>query len=449
MKLEIKKVLVPFLLLGSASFLAQSGSFQEFSFQCKDGKVRPYVLYTPAKLADKNKNPLMVFLHGSVSSPEIKKNPKEYAQKTPLLKTADQGGFYILFPFDQAGATWFDETGKEMVLGQIASIQKNFKINEDKIFLSGFSDGGSGVMYLSLTEPEKFAGFISFNGNLKVADKLGRDDLYPANLNQKPFLMYNTTGDELYPISQTKSMGDYLTQSNPNFVFKSVSGSHTQDYIDSETQVINQFISTNSLKKSENISWETAKVGSGYDFVKIVSFKPEQVSPAAWHTPYSLKVFNDRANFGLNFDYKHQGKGMKVDSFKGNNSTAEKMGIQKGDIILKMENDEMNSPYAPFIYLAKKKAGEPTSVTILRDGKTSELKGTFNPGYTYEVFENKNKFTAKIETKVEKSVLIIKTSRVEEFEINFSKLPNNIKFVEINGTRSKVMNNKGIAKFRA
>ena len=38
-----------------------------------------------------------------------------------------------------------------MVLDEINFVKENFPIDENKVFLSGFSDGASGVFYFSMT----------------------------------------------------------------------------------------------------------------------------------------------------------------------------------------------------------------------------------------------------------------------------------------------------------
>ena len=109
------------LFLAKISF-AQKGELNEYSYQCADGKQRPFVLYTPQN-SDKAKLPLLVFLHGAVSSPQLK-NALDYARKSPFLKMADEAEFAILFPYGNKGAGWFDEVGSAMVLGEIAEAQK-------------------------------------------------------------------------------------------------------------------------------------------------------------------------------------------------------------------------------------------------------------------------------------------------------------------------------------
>ena len=152
---------------------------------CADGQSRPYVVYTPTTPNPKTK-PLLVFLHGAVASPQVNANPEGYARKSPLVQLAESADCYLLFCFGQKGATWFDHVGQQMVLDEITAVKQQYPIDPNKIFLSGFSDGGSGVYYFAMTQPDPFAGFIAMNGSLKVASMLGEEEIFPCNMNQKP-----------------------------------------------------------------------------------------------------------------------------------------------------------------------------------------------------------------------------------------------------------------------
>ena len=105
----------------------QAQSVKTFDHTCADGKVRPYVVYSPGE--SKAPKPLLVFLHGAISSPELKAHPEEYVQKSPLLSLANAADCYVLFPFGQQGATWFDHVGQQMVMDEIAQVRKQYVID--------------------------------------------------------------------------------------------------------------------------------------------------------------------------------------------------------------------------------------------------------------------------------------------------------------------------------
>ncbi len=233
------------LFITNLSF-GQNGKFTELSYKCQDGKERPFIIYTPSDLSKDNSSPLLVYLHGGIANPNLKKDPLAYIKKSKLVELADEGKFYLLFSYGQQGATWFDAVGTDMILQEIKIAQQKLNINPNKIFLSGFSDGGSGVFFLSMTKPFPFAGFIAMNGSIAVAQKLGKQKLYPENTNHIPMYIINTTKDILYPLNQIEPTINYVKKYNKNIIFKTPKGNHDMGYLKTEQANLLNFINENT-----------------------------------------------------------------------------------------------------------------------------------------------------------------------------------------------------------
>ena len=405
----------------------QAQSVKTFDYTCADGKVRPYVVYSPQG-ESKAPKPLLVFLHGAISSPELKAHPEEYVQKSPLLSLANAAGCYVLFPFGQQGATWFDHVGQQMVMDEIAQVKKQYAIDPNKVFLSGFSDGGSGVYYFSMTQPEPFAGFIAMNGSLKVASMLGEEALFPCNMNQKPLYILNTTEDILYPLDQIIPAVDFLKRDNPHIVFRTPKGNHFLSYLPEEQTSLVTFIKENTRKPLTHIVWETANISkiNSIGWLRLSALSLDQ-APASWHVPYpKVRIENNKADLGLKYDYTYQGKGLKVAGFKNDTVTAKRLGVKQGDILLSLERDSITSPMSPMLYMAKKKAGDPTQISVLREGTPLTLKGNFNAGYPYLLLKQPEK-TAKIEAELIGRRVYIRTSRVADYHVDREQAPVKIK----------------------
>ena len=405
----------------------QAQSVKTFDHTCADGKVRPYVVYSPQG-ESKAPKPLLVFLHGAISSPELKAHPEEYVQKSPLLSLANAADCYVLFPFGQQGATWFDHVGQQMVMDEIAQVKKQYVIDPNKVFLSGFSDGGSGVYYFAMTQPEPFAGFIAMNGSLKVASMLGEEVLFPCNMNQKPLYILNTTEDILYPLDQIIPAVDFLKRDNPHIVFRTPKGNHFLSYLPEEQTSLVTFIKENTRKPLTHIVWETANISkiNSIGWLRLSALSLDQ-APASWHVPYpKVRIENNKADLGLKYDYTYQGKGLKVAGFKNDTVTAKRLGVKQGDILLSLERDSITSPMSPMLYMAKKKAGDPTQISVLREGTPLTLKGNFNAGYPYLLLKQPEK-TAKIEAELIGRRVYIRTSRVADYQVDREQAPVKIK----------------------
>lgn len=427
---------------------AQEGKFEEFKHTTPDGQERPYVVYTPKQAQAGEPRPLIIYLHGAVSNPQMRIDPLGAAKRSVMSQLADEGNYYILYPYGKRGCTWFDNMGCDMIFDELDNVLNNYPIQRDKIFLSGFSDGGSGVYYIASTRPEKFAGFISLNGSMPVAANLGDSPIYLDNFNHKPLYVVNTMSDMLYPVHMMDPLIKKMREHHPSFIFRTPEGNHEMSYFPSLQAEIKDFIDHNARTTPTSISFEVAdQKNNRYEWLTILEISDKK-NKADWHQPYSIKMTNDKASFGLAPNPKHQGKGLLVAGF-GKKSCAKDMGVQVGDTILKMGDVEINGPMDSFSYAASKRAGDSTSLTLLRNGQEIVLTGHFPPAYQYEVFP-KQPLSGKVRAQLQGQSLQIETSQVAAFSIDFDRLPlKNKKKVELllNGKSQMLKYPKGILRF--
>ncbi|MFZ0596347.1 MAG: prolyl oligopeptidase family serine peptidase [Flavobacterium sp.] len=115
-----------------------------------------YALHKPANTKDKK--PLIVFISGDgekgTDIEKVKINgPLKY------LKT-HQLDAYILAPQCKENENWDIESINQLIL----KIQKENKIDPDRIYVTGLSSGGWAAWNLALTYPDKFAAVVPISG---------------------------------------------------------------------------------------------------------------------------------------------------------------------------------------------------------------------------------------------------------------------------------------------
>ncbi|MDO4727914.1 MAG: PHB depolymerase family esterase [Bacteroidota bacterium] len=401
-----------------------------------DQITRPYVLYTPVNKNDKK--PLIVFLHGSISSPKLKTNPLDYAQTNKFNAIIEQQEYYILYPFGQQGATWFDRVGVDMIFGEIKEVIKNNNIDENKIFLAGFSDGASGTFYFSMTYPELFAGFIPLNGTYGVADKLGEYAIFPENTNQKSMFVVNTQSDMLYPSRITRPMIEHLKKFNPNIIYHEPEGGHDMGFVNFLKTDIQSFINSNKKQNLQSIVWESSQIGqiNIAPYINVIEIDTA-ASRKSWHTQNTYILHNDKADLGIIFNNNYRGKGLQIEQFKYPNSTAERIGLEKGDVLIAFEQDTIRSKFSPMAYTLRKKAEDYLEVTFIRNGENKILKGNFNKATTTLIFDEDKSY--KIKSRIEGNSIYIETSRIKIVDVDFkNKELRNIKHLYINNKKQKI-----------
>ncbi|MFH1231261.1 MAG: dienelactone hydrolase family protein, partial [Planctomycetota bacterium] len=212
---------------------------------CLDGESRPYHFYIPNNYKHTQKYPVIIFLHGGVSSPQIM--PDEYIKEIyNLWVSPDQAEDLIyVIPVTSRGAEWWTEPGAHHIIDSIENIKLKYNVDENRIYISGFSDGGSGVYYMALHHNTNFAGFISLNGFLPVA-QMGGQSVYLPNLRNKPIYAVNTGNDQLYPPDEVKPYIEEMGKADVPITVKNYPDiSHSLEYWGEEKPFLIDFMHNN------------------------------------------------------------------------------------------------------------------------------------------------------------------------------------------------------------
>ncbi|MFI5456702.1 MAG: PDZ domain-containing protein [Isosphaerales bacterium] len=238
--------------------------WQVFKHKGLDGKERPYHVYAPKRYDSARKHPVIVILHGGVSRADLLPETMVARMHDDVQKDADEHGWLIIIPLGQRGATWFDRVGMANVLAQLAAVKRLYNVDEDRVFVVGFSDGGSGALIMGLYHPTPWAGFFALSGSVIVANA-APDDAFPANLSNRPVHAANGGLDPLYPSALQKTFIDQLREQGARIDWTAYPASgHDGSYMDREDPKVNQFLLTASRDPApKHVVWETAnpKVG--------------------------------------------------------------------------------------------------------------------------------------------------------------------------------------------
>jgi len=141
------------LLLTFSSFATAQEIKAEFNKEVKIQKNLAYILDIPKDV--KTKIPLIVFLHGSGergNDLEIVKAHSPFTYRNLIKEPVA-----ILAPQCPAN-TWWDT---DAVYFLIKEISEKYKIDKDRIYLTGLSMGGWGTLKLAGEHPEMFAAVAS------------------------------------------------------------------------------------------------------------------------------------------------------------------------------------------------------------------------------------------------------------------------------------------------
>jgi hypothetical protein len=125
-----------------------------------------------------------------------------------------------------------------------------------------------------------------------------------------------------------------------------------------------------------NYKGELAVLKYIYNLIYNLEQEPKLVFTKTKDTHSSTGSTSFKVTLGIMPDYMHEGKGVKIDGVTDGRPAAN-AGLKRGDLIIKLDNDELADMQAYMKCLEKYNKGEKTKVMIIRDGKELEFNVTF------------------------------------------------------------------------
>lgn len=187
MQLRVYLILTLLLLSISATSFAQTegASLDE----------RGYGLYIPTSYDEEATDtlPLVIALHGFGDTWE------NFYQGTGLVNRAEQDNFIVAFPqgylnqWNDGSVGDHEEDDIQLLRDLIARVERDYRIDTERIYLVGFSNGGTMVFRAACEAPDLFAGIVSIAGTMRSAQA---PDCEEASL---PVMIVHGTNDTVVP----------------------------------------------------------------------------------------------------------------------------------------------------------------------------------------------------------------------------------------------------------
>lgn len=127
---------------------------------------------------------------------------------------------------------------------------------------------------------------------------------------------------------------------------------------------------------TEKVNFKGMNIVSNYIFSIIEDLDSQQKLPFRKTKNESEVVPDFKVTLGVIPDYLFSGKGMRIDGIS-EDRPAQKAGLQKGDVVVKMGEYEVTDMMSYMKSLSKFDKGQTTNVTVERNGERQEVKVTF------------------------------------------------------------------------
>ncbi|WP_094605566.1 hypothetical protein SPSIL_012850 [Sporomusa silvacetica DSM 10669] len=179
--------------------IEKSDTFVEKSntFAYSDQKMQ-YLLIFPAKYTQTtNRWPLILFLHGSSLRGQELDLVKSYGPSW-VAEQRTEFPFVVLAPQCPNGEDWLNKS--EILAALLDDVSEKYRIDQDRVYLTGTSMGGNGAWYLAGQHPEYFAAIAPLASNPTVPSS------WNNQLISMPIWAFHGEKDPVCPLENDEAM---------------------------------------------------------------------------------------------------------------------------------------------------------------------------------------------------------------------------------------------------
>lgn len=158
----------------------------------------PFLCYLPKDYAEsETKVPLLLFLHGRGESNGPLARVASWGP-AKYLAAGEQLPYVVLSPQCPKSAWWADDDQQKLLLALLDHAEKTWRIDTDRIVVTGLSMGGYGTWRLCADHPQRFAAAAPICG--------AGDTAWAARLTKLPLWAWHGTDDKAVPHDKSVEM---------------------------------------------------------------------------------------------------------------------------------------------------------------------------------------------------------------------------------------------------
>lgn len=210
--------------------------------------------YDPAR-----KWPVRVQLHGGVNRPldsPRRRGPNGIVGSTPQI---------YVYPRAWSDAMWWQAAQVDNVLTVLDKLKSEYNVDESRVYVTGFSDGGTGAFFFGMRAPTPFAVVAPLHGNLAVLanPRTGVDgQMYPGNLANRPMFATNGGRDPLYPASAMAPLVEMVRRTGVELRYLRLDeAGHEMSWWPGERAGFERFVEEHPrVPHPARLTWETERI---------------------------------------------------------------------------------------------------------------------------------------------------------------------------------------------
>ncbi|HET6957891.1 MAG TPA: PDZ domain-containing protein [Vicinamibacterales bacterium] len=280
-------------------------------------------------------------------------------------------------PYAWADAPWWSPDQVLNLTAIVDRLKRLYNVDENRVVLSGVSDGATGALYVAMRQTTPFASILPLNGYLMVLALRDIDDglIFANNLRNKPIFAVNGGRDPLYPTRVVDPYIDHLKHGGVTVDYHpQPNAAHNTAWWPEVKDTYEAFVREHPRRPlPDTLTWEAAD-GDPFNRAHwlIVDRFGAQKSDAR-----TLADLNDMAQ-PPSGDFGVRSAGMRINRVVPG-SNAEQMGVKAGDVLLRLNDQSVAASSDVAGALEDTPPGSKITLMVVRDNLPVELSGVYRP----------------------------------------------------------------------
>lgn len=331
----------------------------------------PYTVDVPATYDPSKRYQVRVHLHGGVGRPD------PVARGDGSIGTLAGAEQIYILPQAWAEAAWWAPPQDENLPAILDSVKRTYNVDENRVVLSGVSDGGTGAFYVAMRDTTPYASFLPLNGFVVVLRNVDlglRGALFPNNLLNKPFFVVNGGKDPLYPAAGVAPFMTHFAKGGLTVDYRpQPEAGHNTAWWPTTKDGFERFVGEHPRDPHPaRLTWQTDSTTTRHraHWLVIDRLAPARPGPA-------LPDLNDVVT-GEDVSFGARTIGMRVAQVVIG-SNAQSLGLQPGDVVTRVNGRELPAALDLGEFLGIYQPGEALTLTVERAGATVDLRGAYAP----------------------------------------------------------------------
>jgi predicted peptidase len=200
-------VLIAMVLLNSSA-AARAADKNDHGFLDRihkdpDGSEAKYVLFVPHDYTGDKPSPVILFLHGYGESGNDGKKQATVGLGTAIKANEKSFPFITIFPQAQENNWQAEGDDGLLAIRILDEVQKQYKVDPKRVYLTGLSMGGGGTWSLAVKYPDRWAAIVpicGIGGYIQQAEKI----------RHLPCWCFHGDADKAVPVELSRRMVEAL-----------------------------------------------------------------------------------------------------------------------------------------------------------------------------------------------------------------------------------------------